>query len=474
MALSTGMLGRGVGMGGENDRADVIGVKRLMQELSLYEPPPEGFHDAIDADFDRSIRDFQEDNGLKIDGLLLPGGETERNLIAYKTGEGFDGVSPDQIAIGGGVGFGGGNDTTDVSAIKRAFGALDRYRYDRTRPPPPYIDSRLVEEIEAFQRENGLFDDGLIAPGGETLPALRDALAARQNLAGGGAPGSGRPAGVQVAFAPAIVGAVQAGRALLPYAVRALGLGGGVVAGQAVIDAAERTDVVTEPLPQTPPFPAEPPEGDTNPPPSSAEPIQFPIHTGFPIPDDPGMLIEVFPNQSDEFNVPQIYENSRGNEETQELNTAIARAIEEVVQARGFSGRHSGGAFDEFGNLVTETYLKNALTKGRKGSSRTDITFISQKTDRRLFINTADRLADGTTPTSREHDAGIRIILNGESGGILVLVPKPGTGKTIDFEALKEFLRPMLEEIDQPKPDVDPRAKKAPEELMRRWFPPKM
>ncbi len=151
-----------------------------MQELSLYEPPPEGFHDAIDADFDRSIRDFQESNGLKIDGLLLPGGETERNLIAYKTGEGFDGVGPDQVAIGGGVGFGGGNDTADVSAIKRAFGALDRYRYDRTRPPPPYIDSRLVEEIEAFQRENGLFDDGLIAPGGETLPALRDALAAQQ------------------------------------------------------------------------------------------------------------------------------------------------------------------------------------------------------------------------------------------------------------------------------------------------------
>ena len=65
MALTRGVLGRAVGLSGQNDRNDVIGMKRLMQELGLYRPP-EGLHDAIDADFDRAIREFQEKNGLKM------------------------------------------------------------------------------------------------------------------------------------------------------------------------------------------------------------------------------------------------------------------------------------------------------------------------------------------------------------------------------------------------------------------------
>lgn len=173
--IGAGRVLRGrVGTGMENATADVIAAKRAMRDLGLYDPPPEGIGDDIDAGFDRAIRAFQHANGLAVDGVMEPGGETERNLVAATTGEGFEPPpSPDRLALRRGVGAGGANDTADVGLVKRAMGSLGRYAYDRTRPPPPYIDSRLVDSIRVFQRDNGLFDDGLVNPDGETLPALK-------------------------------------------------------------------------------------------------------------------------------------------------------------------------------------------------------------------------------------------------------------------------------------------------------------
>lgn len=185
------------------------------------------------------------------------------------------------------------------------------------------------------------------------------------------------------------------------------------------------------------------------------------------------MLIEVFPDQSEEFNVPQILENSRGNEKTQELNTDYAGVGTEVANEDGLSVKHTGGAYNSKGEYLRELYLRNRETDGRKGSSRPDITFTSEKTDRRLFINTTDSRADGITLTTRERNGAIRIIVNGASGDILVTTPKPGEGQAIDLKALKEFLRPLLHEIDKPKPDIDPRDENVPEELIRQWYSPK-
>lgn len=87
-----------------------------------------------------------------------------------------------------------------------------------------------------------------------------------------------------------------------------------------------------------------------------------------------------------------------------------------------------------------------------------------------MFINTVDTRADGETPSSREQRAAVRIIINGESGDLLLLIPKPPKGMTIDFNALEEIVTPLLKEIAKPKPKVDPREDNAPEELIRRMF----
>lgn len=76
------------------------------------------------------------------------------------------------------------------------------------------------------------------------------------------------------------------------------------------------------------------------------------------------------------------------------------------------------------------------------------------------------------TPTKREQSAAKRIVENGDRGDILVLVPNPRKGESIDRSSFKEFLRPLLHEIDEPLPDVDPRDITPPEKLWRQWNPP--
>lgn len=119
---------------------------------------------------------------------------------------------------------------------------------------------------------------------------------------------------------------------------------------------------------------------------------------------------------------------------------------------------------------MTEAYPPNR-DAGRLGTVRTDITFTSQTTGRRLFLNTTETKTDGTAPTRREYEAAVRVILNGEAGDSLVLVAKPPRGHSLDLEVLKEFLRPLLRELNKPAPEIDPRHTTAPETLWHEWFP---
>lgn len=71
-----------VGNNMDNDQEDVITVKRNLNKIGYFDnldqdPEPHGF---ITKEMDTGIRSFQKDNGLKIDGILLPQGETEQSL----------------------------------------------------------------------------------------------------------------------------------------------------------------------------------------------------------------------------------------------------------------------------------------------------------------------------------------------------------------------------------------------------------
>lgn len=75
------LISGAVGNNHENKPDDVIRVKRALNERGLYDlsTPPEP-HGYITQGMDDAIRAFQGEEGLKVDGYLLPGGETEAAL----------------------------------------------------------------------------------------------------------------------------------------------------------------------------------------------------------------------------------------------------------------------------------------------------------------------------------------------------------------------------------------------------------
>lgn len=76
-ALS-GFLKQPVGNNLDNAPEDVKNTKRRLNTLGYFEDDTE--NDFITRDLDDGIKRFQDDNDLRIDGKLLPGGETERTI----------------------------------------------------------------------------------------------------------------------------------------------------------------------------------------------------------------------------------------------------------------------------------------------------------------------------------------------------------------------------------------------------------
>ena len=65
----------------KNFEGDVLQVKSALERLGRFDfaskPEPHGY---VTKELDGSIREYQRDRGLKIDGWMRPGGETERSL----------------------------------------------------------------------------------------------------------------------------------------------------------------------------------------------------------------------------------------------------------------------------------------------------------------------------------------------------------------------------------------------------------
>lgn len=78
--IRNGLIQKPVGNNMANEQEDVFSVKRALSSLGRFgEEEPNGF---ITRRMDRSIKAFQRERGLKVDGILLPGGETEDALLA--------------------------------------------------------------------------------------------------------------------------------------------------------------------------------------------------------------------------------------------------------------------------------------------------------------------------------------------------------------------------------------------------------
>lgn len=62
---------------------DILDAKKTLMALDYYRPAEGAEAGAwVDNDLFKGIRQFQRDNGLKVDGLIRPGGPTERAMNA--------------------------------------------------------------------------------------------------------------------------------------------------------------------------------------------------------------------------------------------------------------------------------------------------------------------------------------------------------------------------------------------------------
>lgn len=65
----------------ENNPEDTLVVKEALQSMGYYEPPKDiGMHSHPDSQLFDAVKDFQRDNGLKVDGIIKPDGETEKAM----------------------------------------------------------------------------------------------------------------------------------------------------------------------------------------------------------------------------------------------------------------------------------------------------------------------------------------------------------------------------------------------------------
>jgi peptidoglycan hydrolase-like protein with peptidoglycan-binding domain len=165
---------------GPADPDDVLNAKRGLKSFGFYDPDYP-VHEIPDASLFDGIRRFQERFGLQVDGVMNPGGETERALNRVLAGS-PNPLLPDlppALEIRGEVGNGLENDPADVAGAKRTLAALGHYPKRLATEPTGLIDRPLTEAIRTFQARHNLLQDGWMGPGGETELALRRELVGR-------------------------------------------------------------------------------------------------------------------------------------------------------------------------------------------------------------------------------------------------------------------------------------------------------
>lgn len=78
-------LARPLAQNTSSDPTDVYGIKTLLADLGVYETPDWGMTGLPDRALFDAIRAYQKAHGLKVDGVMKPGGETEVSLRTLQT-----------------------------------------------------------------------------------------------------------------------------------------------------------------------------------------------------------------------------------------------------------------------------------------------------------------------------------------------------------------------------------------------------
>ena len=189
--------------------------------------------------------------------------------------------------------------------------------------------------------------------------------------------------------------------------------------------------------------------------------------TGFTIEDFGSEWIkEVFPDLSESLPQITILETSPGSPKTRALNHRIARILKDSIyratQVMPTSTKIWYGSYAERKHMG-ELYLQGKDSKGVLGSSYPDISIELERgkdlpaysfevpvtKNCKIHVNTIDTRAHWR-PTTRENDAGIRILRNMETCDVLILIPKLKKGVTLNEVALRELFDRVATEMAKP------------------------
>jgi peptidoglycan hydrolase-like protein with peptidoglycan-binding domain len=155
-----GLLNGPVGNNLASDPRDVRIVKKHLNKLGLFDDDTENGY--ITAAMDEGIKRFQRDNGLREDGRLYPGGETERAFVAKiekRKPEEIFGPAEDELDLGH-VGF-GGNVLGVLEAItgKRTPRVImNAVEQKKPEAPQPVAEKKEDSKIPSNQKETDFYE----------------------------------------------------------------------------------------------------------------------------------------------------------------------------------------------------------------------------------------------------------------------------------------------------------------------------
>ncbi len=172
----------GVGNDEDNNEQDVKTARDNLNKAG-YEAGDKS-SGILDRELDTATKSFQRDNGLKIDGIIRPNGETEQALntiVKRKTGQSkevkgkgnnFFPEMPKPLKLQSSIGDGRENKAEDIGNVENALAGLGHLKIGEFNKDKGTIRPSLVKAIKSFQKDNGLFVDGVMKPDGETQEAL--------------------------------------------------------------------------------------------------------------------------------------------------------------------------------------------------------------------------------------------------------------------------------------------------------------
>ncbi len=336
-------------------------------------------------------------------------------------------------------------DLDDTGRVKKALhelGLLDT----RDHGLDEFPDQPMIDGIKAFQRQNGLREDGEMKPNGETAHRLNQVMAERDSGKADNKTSSKDDAGTRIAMAPAAAVAAPllgaAARAVLGQAGRAAAGGAAVGTTGALTGDTPKDDQKTNkpnqnqrisPAPKMPPPPGiEPPDEKL---PDRTEnlpqPVELPdLSQPLPKHDKPTIFVLPAPKPG-EFGDGIV--ERKGNEATRKELERIRDYFEQVkgwehVAGGRYSPRHEDvqKGRKKAGEEQEERHIPGPGTAFDKGDSRpgghfTDLTFIDER-GRTIHIQSVDVDKNGK-PTRRELNNAERI-RRAEKNTDVFLIPK--------------------------------------------------